>query len=59
MELLQLKYFCDAAKTQNLSETARKYNVSTSSVSRTIKRLEDEIDCNFFDHHANNLKANG
>ena len=58
MELLQLKYFCDTAKTQNLSETARKYNVPTSCVSRTIKRLEDEMNCNFFDHHANKIFLN-
>lgn len=58
MELLQLKYFCDTAKTQNLSETARKYGVPTSSISRAIKRLEAELDCEFFDHLANKIFLN-
>ena len=58
MELLQLKYFCDAAKTQNLSETARKYNVPTSNISNAIKRLETELQCEFFDHCANKIFLN-
>jgi DNA-binding transcriptional LysR family regulator len=58
MELLQLKYFCETAKTQNLSETARKYNVPTSNISRSIKRLEAELDCEFFDHLANKIFLN-
>ena len=58
MELLQLKYFCDAAKTQNLSETARKYNVPTSNISNAIKRLETELQCEFFDHRANKIFLN-
>ena len=58
MELLQLKYFCDTAETQNLSETAKKYNVPTSSISRAIKRLEKELDCEFFDHLANKIFLN-
>lgn len=58
MELLQLKYFCDAAKTQNLSETARKYNVPTSNISNAIKRLEAELDCKFFDHLSNRIFLN-
>jgi len=58
MELLQLKYFCDTAKTQNLSETARKYNVPTSNISRAIKRLEAELDCEFFDHLSNKIFLN-
>ena len=58
MELLQLKYFCDTAKTQNLSETARKYNVPPSNISRAIKRLEEELECEFFDHLANKIFLN-
>ena len=58
MELLQLKYFCDAAKTQNLSETARKYSVPTSNISNAIKRLENEFNCKFFDHFSNKIFLN-
>ena len=58
MELLQLKYFCDAAQTQNLSETARKYSVPTSNISNAIKRLETELKCEFFDHFSNKIFLN-
>lgn len=58
MELLQLRYFCDAAKTQNFSETARKFNVPTSNISNAIKRLEKELNCNFFNHFSNKISLN-
>ena len=58
MELLQLKYFCETARTQNLSEIARKYNVPPSGISRAIKRLEEELDCKFFDHRSNKIFLN-
>ena len=58
MELLQLKYFCDAAVTQNFSETARKFSVPTSNISNAIKRLEREFGCNFFDHFSNKISLN-
>ena len=58
MELLQLKYFCDAAKTQNFSDTARKFRVPTSNISNAIKRLENEFECNFFNHFSNKIALN-
>ena len=58
MELLQLKYFCDAAKTQNFSQTARKFSVPTSNISNAIKRLEVEFECQFFDHFSNKIALN-
>ena len=58
MELLQLKYFCDAAKTQNFSETARKYLVPTSNISQSIKRLENELGCVLFEHRSNKILLN-
>ena len=42
MELLQLRYFYESAKTENFSHTAAKYLVSPSSVSISIKKLENE-----------------
>lgn len=53
MELLQLRYFIDAATSQNFSETARKYLVPPSSVSQSIKRLETELDAPLFIRTAN------
>lgn len=58
MELLQLKYFCDAAQTQNLSQTAKKYFVPTSNISQSIKRLETELDCELFEHRKNKILLN-
>ena len=55
MELLQLKYFCDAAKTLNLSKTARKYTVPPSNISQSVKRLEKELGYPLFTRHANKI----
>jgi DNA-binding transcriptional LysR family regulator len=40
MELLQLKYFCDAAQTENFSRTAEKFSVPVPGVTQSIKRLK-------------------
>ena len=58
MELLQLKYFCDAAKTENFSKTANKYFVPTSNISQSIKRLEKELGCELFEHKSNRISLN-
>ena len=58
MELLQLKYFCDAAKTQNFSKTAKKFFVPTSNISQSIKRLETELDRKLFTRSANKIVLN-
>lgn len=58
MEILQLKYFCDAAQTQNFSKTAKKFLVPPSNISQTIKRLEKELETPLFERHANKIKLN-
>lgn len=58
MELLQLKYFCDAAKTQNFSETAKKFGVPASDISQSVKRLERELSVTFFNRNANSISLN-
>ena len=58
MELLQLKYFCNAAETENLSKTAKKYLVPTSNISQSIKRLEKELGCELFEHRSNRILLN-
>ncbi len=55
MELLQLKYFCDAALTENFSKTAKRYFVPTSNISQSVKRLEREIGVELFEHHSNKI----
>ncbi|MBE7001970.1 MAG: LysR family transcriptional regulator [Ruminococcaceae bacterium] len=61
MEILQLRYFFESAKTGNFTETAKKYMVPTTSVSAAVKRLEKEIGCKLFDRSSNrvSLNANG
>ena len=58
MELLQLKYFCDAAKTQNFSKTAEKFDVPPSCISQSIKRLEKELSVKLFTRSANKILLN-
>lgn len=58
MELLQLRYFCDAALSENFSATAKKFGVPTSAVSQSIQRLEKELGASFFSRQANSIKLN-
>ena len=58
MELLQLRYFCDAARNQNFSKTAKKYTVPPSNISQSVKRLETELGYPLFSRHANKIILN-
>lgn len=55
MELLQLRYFCDAALSENFSATARKYFVPPSCISQSVGRLEKELGCALFHHLGNRI----
>lgn len=58
MELLQLKYFKDAAKLENFSKVAELYMVPPSSVSHTISRLEEELGVKLFTRNGNKILLN-
>lgn len=58
MEILQLKYFFESAATESFAKTAKKYMVPTSSVSASVKRLEDELGCKLFDRESNKIRLN-
>jgi len=58
MELLQLKYFRDAAKLENFSKVAERYMVPPSSVSHTIAKLEKEIGVKLFTRIGNKIFLN-
>lgn len=58
MELLQLKYFVAAAKTENFSQVARLYCVPTSTVSKSISMLENELGAKLFNRKSNKLTLN-
>ena len=55
MEFLQLEYFMDAAVSENFSHTAKKFNVPTSNISQTIKRLEGELGVKLFNRTSNRI----
>ena len=58
MELLQLMYFCHAAKSENFSKTANEFHVPPSNISQSIHRLEKELGIQLFDRSANRIKLN-
>lgn len=58
MELLQLEYFLESARSENFAKTAEKYFVPSSSVSSSIRRLEQELGCKLFDRTSNRLSLN-
>lgn len=58
MELLQLRYFFESAKTESFTLTAKKYQVPTTSVSASVKRLEKELGYQLFDRSANRILLN-
>lgn len=55
MELLQLRYFLESAKSQSFAKTAEKYHVPATSVSACIKRLEKELGCELFHRTCNRI----
>ena len=58
MDLLQLRYFYDSANYLSISKTAGKYGVPPTSVSASIRRLEEELGCKLFDRTANRISLN-
>lgn len=58
MEILQLKYFYESAKNESFAKTAQKYMVPITSVSASVKRLENELNCSLFDRHSNRITLN-
>ncbi|MBE5959452.1 MAG: LysR family transcriptional regulator [Lachnospiraceae bacterium] len=59
MELLQLKYFTDAAECENFSSVAKKHFVPQPSISKTIKKLEEELGVTLFDRNGKKIVLNG
>ena len=58
MELTQLKYFLEAAKTENLSQAARNLHVSQPSLSKAIQKLEEELGAPLFRRDGRRLRLN-
>lgn len=58
MDLLQLRYFYDSANYMSISKTAEKYKVPPTSVSASIRRLEEELGVKLFDRSPNRIMLN-
>ena len=55
MEMLQLRYFYETAMAESIAKTAQKYMVPASSVSASIKRLEQELGVDLFVRTSNRI----
>lgn len=58
MEILQLRYFMESARSQSFAKTAEKYHVPATSVSASVKRLEKELGCELFHRTCNRIILN-
>ena len=58
MDILQLRYFCHAAETQNFAKTAEHFFVAPSGISQAVKRLEEELGKELFDRTSNRIRLN-
>lgn len=55
MELLQLRYFCTAAQLCNITQAAIYHGIPQPAMSKTISRLERELDVKLFDRSKNRV----
>lgn len=55
MELLQLRYFLSVAEMLNISHAAKHHRIPQPAMSKTISRLEKELDTRLFDRYKNKL----
>ena len=58
MQLLQLEYFLKVARCGNVNTAAKEMNVSPSSVSRCISRLEEDLGFPLFERVGRNIALN-
>lgn len=58
MELLQLRYFIEAAETENFSRVAAAHLLPQSAISHTIARLERELGAKLFDRQGKHVSLN-
>ncbi len=58
MELMQLRFFCRAAATGSFVRAAEHFQVPPSSISHSIRRLEQELGAPLFDRTPNRVSLN-
>ncbi len=55
MDMQQVSYFIKVAETENISRAAELLYVSQPTLSRVVKRLEEELGCSLFSHRGKNI----
>lgn len=58
MEMTQLQYFRAVAQTQNITAAAEKLHIAQPTLSKVIKRLEEDLGVQLFDRKASRLTLN-
>lgn len=58
MDILALKYFITAAKTQHITKAAQKLNITQPALSATIQRLEASMGCQLFERTGRGIRLN-
>ncbi len=58
MEFIQIRYFYEAAMTENLSRAAERLHISQPSLTKSIKKLEEELGIELFDRVGHKIIIN-
>ncbi len=58
MDILQLRYFQTVAKFQHMTRAADELHIAQPSLSKTISKLEQELEVPLFDREGRNIKLN-
>ena len=56
MELAQLRYFCDVARTEHMTRSAQRLHVAQPALTRAMHRLEGELGVTLFEHAGRNIR---
>ena len=58
MDLQQLRYFLEIARTENITKTSEMIHVAQPALSQTLSRLENELGVKLFDRVGRNIHLN-
>lgn len=58
MDILQLRYFLEVARTENITKAAERIRVAQPALSQTISKLENELDVKLFDRVGRSIRLN-